>query len=209
MARYDLARFRRDQGITQKQLADILQVTQGFMSSVENGRNPFPEERRKLFDEAFPTVDLERYRQIEDVALALKLTEDQKRMDFILDVQRAIADVLSQAGLNQITFSENGGTNQACDAHELERLRDTMAALERRNDELNAEVSRLRSDNARLHGDNEILQAKLLESNSKFSESSGRLFTANERIYELQEENMTLRRQVFDLEAAKKNPRKK
>lgn len=45
MARYDLKSLRADLGITQSQLADALSVSQGFLCSVEKGRNPFPDER--------------------------------------------------------------------------------------------------------------------------------------------------------------------
>lgn len=67
MAKYDLARFRREHNLTQKQLAEILKVTQGFMSAVENGRAPFPDERRKDFEAAFPGVDLDDYRSLESL----------------------------------------------------------------------------------------------------------------------------------------------
>lgn len=45
MARYNLKSLRADLGITQSQLADALNVSQGFLCSVERGRNPFPDER--------------------------------------------------------------------------------------------------------------------------------------------------------------------
>ncbi len=61
MAKYDLQKFRRERSLTQIQLAKALGVSQGFLSGMETGRNPFPEERRKNFAEAFPDVDLEAY----------------------------------------------------------------------------------------------------------------------------------------------------
>lgn len=61
MARYDLKRLRTDQKITQKELADKLKVTQGFLSSVEKWRNPFPDERIDDLQKVFPDVDLTEY----------------------------------------------------------------------------------------------------------------------------------------------------
>lgn len=61
MAKYDLQKFRRERNMTQIQLAKALGVSQGFLSGMETGRNPFPDERRKNFTEAFPDVDLEAY----------------------------------------------------------------------------------------------------------------------------------------------------
>lgn len=62
MAKFNLSQLRKDVGITQKDLADILEVSQGFMSSVESGRNPFPDERIGKLLAAFPAIDLDMYR---------------------------------------------------------------------------------------------------------------------------------------------------
>ena len=83
MAKYDLAKFRRDHGLTQKQLAEALNVTQGFLSSVENGRTPFPEERKKDFELKFPEVDLEDYRSIDDYAEEIKEMDGEERQEFL------------------------------------------------------------------------------------------------------------------------------
>lgn len=61
MARYDFTKLRKDLKITQKELADKLGLSQGFLSSVENGRNPFPDERVDDLQSAFPDVNLEEY----------------------------------------------------------------------------------------------------------------------------------------------------
>lgn len=61
MARYDLKRLRTDHKITQKELADRLKVTQGFLSSVEKWRNPFPDDRIDDLQKVFPDVDLTEY----------------------------------------------------------------------------------------------------------------------------------------------------
>ncbi len=66
MARYDLKRLRTDQKITQKELADRLKVTQGFLSSVEKWRNPFPDDRIDDLQKVFPDVDLTEYEVSEE-----------------------------------------------------------------------------------------------------------------------------------------------
>ena len=53
--------MRKEHGKTQKQLAHDLGITQGFLSSVENGRNPFPDERVEDLRKVFPGVDLTEY----------------------------------------------------------------------------------------------------------------------------------------------------
>lgn len=65
MARYDFAKLRKEHGIQQKELADAAGVSQGFMSSIENGRNLFPEERWQLLYERFPDINFEAYKIIE------------------------------------------------------------------------------------------------------------------------------------------------
>lgn len=61
MARYDLPKLRKTLNMTQKELARLLKVTQGFLSSVENGRNPFPDDRVDDLQSVFPDVDLSDY----------------------------------------------------------------------------------------------------------------------------------------------------
>lgn len=66
MARYDFKRLRKENKIKQSEICDAVGVTQGFFSSVENGRNPFPEDRVSRLHQAFPKVDFEKYRIAED-----------------------------------------------------------------------------------------------------------------------------------------------
>lgn len=61
MARYDLPRLRKTLNMTQKELAGLLKVSQGFLSSVENGRNPFPDDRVDDLQGVFPKEDLSDY----------------------------------------------------------------------------------------------------------------------------------------------------
>ena len=61
MARYDLPKLRKTLNMPQKELARLLNVTQGFLSSVENGRNPFPDDRVDDLQSVFPDVDLSDY----------------------------------------------------------------------------------------------------------------------------------------------------
>lgn len=61
MARFDLTRLRKEHGITQKELAEKLGLSQGFLSSVESHRNSFPEERVKDLQSIFPDTNLADY----------------------------------------------------------------------------------------------------------------------------------------------------
>lgn len=61
MPRYNIANLRKDAGMTQQELARRLNLSQGFLSSVETGRNPFPTERIDDLKNIFPDIDLENY----------------------------------------------------------------------------------------------------------------------------------------------------
>lgn len=61
MARYDLPRLRKKKNMTQRQLAEALGLSQGFLSSVESGRNPFPDERIDDLQSIFPEENIEDY----------------------------------------------------------------------------------------------------------------------------------------------------
>lgn len=65
MAHYDLKRLRKERGLTQQELAKRLNLSQGFLSSVEAGRNLFPDERVDDLQSLFPELNLEDYETAE------------------------------------------------------------------------------------------------------------------------------------------------
>lgn len=76
MARFDLARLRKTLKITQKELAETLNITQGFLSSVENGRNPFPDDRVDDLRKAYPQIDLSDYEGMPEPKSASSIGSD-------------------------------------------------------------------------------------------------------------------------------------
>lgn len=61
MARVNLKNFRKEQNITQKMLAGILGVSQGFLSNVECGRAPLPADKLNIILEHFHLESLDAY----------------------------------------------------------------------------------------------------------------------------------------------------
>ena len=47
MRTLDLQRIRKDFNVTQKALADMLNINQSFLSNIENGRSPLPYDKRQ------------------------------------------------------------------------------------------------------------------------------------------------------------------
>lgn len=72
MAQYDLKRLRKEKGLTQQELAKHLNLSQGFLSSVEAGRNPFPDERVNDLQSLFPDLNLEDY-EVTEIAKVAKM----------------------------------------------------------------------------------------------------------------------------------------
>lgn len=133
MARYRLLELRKEHGKTQKQLAHDLGITQGFLSSVENGRNPFPDERVEDLRKLFPGVDLTEYEIPEDdYPRYLETIGSNNRFS---EVRINDPDTLRQ--MLELLERVNRDTDKAkdCDEDEIKRLREENARLSHRLDE--------------------------------------------------------------------------
>ena len=53
MSRIDLVKLRKRAGMSQRELADILQVQPSFLSAIENGKSRMPEEKLEKLREIF------------------------------------------------------------------------------------------------------------------------------------------------------------
>lgn len=67
MAKYDIKKLRQESKMRQQDLAKALGVSQGFLSSIENGKNLFPYDRIDLLQRAFPDKDIEKYELLDDI----------------------------------------------------------------------------------------------------------------------------------------------
>lgn len=136
MARYRLLELRKEHGKTQKQLAHDLGITQGFLSSVENGRNPFPDERVEDLRKAFPGVDLTEYEvPEEEYPRYLETVGSNNRFSEVRindpETLRQMLEMLER--VNRDTEKEKNG-----DDEEIKRLREENARLSRQLDEQRA-----------------------------------------------------------------------
>lgn len=157
MARYRLLELRKEHGKTQKQLAHDLGITQGFLSSVENGRNPFPDERVEDLSKVFPGVDLTEYEVPEE------------------DYPRYLETVGSNNRFSEIRINDPDTLRQMLEL--LERVnRDTDKAKDCDEDE----IKRLREENARL-------SHRLDESRNKYDDCRDREIDLREEIWRLRE----------------------
>lgn len=162
MTTYDLTKFRRDFNLTQKQLAEALNVTQGFLSSVENGYTPFPEERRKDLESQFPDVDLNDYRvQNDDIDDLNDLPIMKMRKRFKHFITRSIndGDITDDSDSKDIDKVQTPDKVHALEAA-MDGLKIENESLKTKNDELRDKLHETRNQVFELQ--NEILRLKSL-----------------------------------------------
>lgn len=61
MSRFDIAKLRKEKGMSQGELAGLLQMTQSFLSAIENGKSPLPIEKEERLCEIFNLKNLDEY----------------------------------------------------------------------------------------------------------------------------------------------------
>lgn len=83
MGVYDIRRFRVDKGIKQSELADILSVTQPYISEVEKGKKPLSKEAEEIILSMYPdflTYKAEEEQSDDLVSNLIKIVDKQAEM---------------------------------------------------------------------------------------------------------------------------------
>lgn len=168
MARFDISRLRKENGMSQSELAGLLQMTQSFLSAIENGKSPLPIEKEEKLCEIF-NID-----NLNDYVLDKKGESEDKKLTDMTD-----SDLFNQL-LSR--FHKQAHSEEAHHHHhdhhlridELQEKVDLLFArndaLMLRNDNLSADNDRLRSEIdtyrgeiERLRAENYSLKTKLLD----------------------------------------------
>lgn len=192
MAKYDLQKFRRERSLTQIQLAKALGVSQGFLSGMETGRNPFPEERRKNFAEAFPDVDLEDYRlpEKEPVTVTTTLHEDiEAAREGIQKIVREIRNETEDDKREDAAEQEKAAHRRS---PEFKKYLDAVTYLFRSNNPdfelstMKETLAELLEENDNLHKWNDELRAKADGLRESLDESRNELFKMQQEVIRLQ-----------------------
>lgn len=148
MRRIDIAKLRKMAGLTQRELADKIDIHQSFLSSIENGRSRLPENKLEKIKEIVGIDNLDDY-MIEEsepdhasVARTQHVHENQPNDSItkLLEHFHAIAHQ-NDKSIHQ---------NEAKLAQRIESLTERNERLSQRVDELRDEVDRLRDENYRL-----------------------------------------------------------
>ncbi|MDE6769252.1 MAG: helix-turn-helix domain-containing protein [Muribaculaceae bacterium] len=150
MGRIDLVKLRKRAGMSQRELADRLQVRPSFLSAIENGRSRMPEEKLEKIKEIFELNSLEEY-MIEEATETLipqhshipPHTHTNEQSDSITQFLNHFHDLAHQ----------RDKTTSAPDADTIARIDFLMKRNDRlseRVDDLRDEVDKLREENLRL-----------------------------------------------------------
>lgn len=128
MPRIEIARLRKDHSMSQNELAQHLQITQSFLSAIENGKSPLPVEKEEKLLEIFNLKDLSAY-----TVDYIQPAENTKKVTDMSD-----SDLFNQL-LNR--FHQQAHSREESHHHHdhhdrISHLEETMATLLAHNDRL-------------------------------------------------------------------------
>lgn len=152
MGRFDISRLRKEKGMSQRELANLLQITQSFLSAIENGKSPLPVEKEEKLCEIFKLYNLEEY------VIPKRDTETKREIDELTDT-----DLFNQL-LNRFhrqAHSMEDDHHHHSHHEEIEALKMKINDLFARNDVLFKATQSLMQRNDRLSADNDKLRKEI------------------------------------------------
>lgn len=155
MNKIDLVRLRKRAGMSQRDLADMLQVRPSFLSAIENGKSRLPEEKVEKIKEIFELDSLDEY-IIEDSAETVVPPHIH-----LAEPNDSLTQLLNH--FHDLAHQRNKNTS-AQDPETLERI----DFLSRRNDRLSERVDNLRDEVDRLREENLRLKELLIKNGIPF-----------------------------------------
>lgn len=144
MPRFDIAKLRKVNGMSQNELANLLQITQSFLSAIENGKSPLPIEKEERLCEIFGLENLK------DYIVDKKFSQNENQLTDMTD-----SDLFNQL-LNRFHKQAHSSESEHHhhDHHEkidelqkkIDHLFNRVDTLMQRNDSLSADNDRLRKE---------------------------------------------------------------
>ena len=144
MPRYDITRLRKENGMSQSELANQLQITQSFLSAIENGKSPLPIEKEGKLCEIFGLHTLN------DYMLDRKSDNEGKKLTEMTD-----SDLFNQllSRFHKQAHSEESEHHHHDHHERIEEIQQKLESLYNRNDALMIRNDNLSSDNDRLRAE--------------------------------------------------------
>lgn len=143
MSRIDLVRLRKRAGISQRELADMLQVRPSFLSAIENGKSRIPEEKINRILEIFELDNLDGFIIEEEVE-----THPMASHTHIMDQGDSFTHLLThfhEMAHKNYPVAEDSGMKSR-----IEYLEKRADRLSERLDAIRDEADALRKENLRL-----------------------------------------------------------
>ena len=143
MARIDISRLRKENGMSQNELANLLQMTQSFLSAIENGKSPLPIDKEERIREIFGKSDLN------DYILDRKNSTDKNLMEM------TDSDLINQllSRFHKQAHSEESEHHHHDHHQKIEELEQKLDSMFARNDALMLRNDNLSNDNDRLRAE--------------------------------------------------------
>lgn len=144
MPRFDISRLRKEKGMSQSELANQLQITQSFLSAIENGKSPLPIEKEEKLCEVFGLSNLN------DYILDKKIEEAETRLTEMTD-----SDLFNQL-LSRFHKQAHSAESEHHHRNHHQKIEDLQQQLDKmftridmmlqRNDSLSSDNDRLRNE---------------------------------------------------------------
>lgn len=140
--------------MSQNELAQHLQITQSFLSAIENGKSPLPTEKEARILEIFSLHDLSGYTS-DSISEKQKSIADMSEGDLIRQLlnrfysQTQVKEVDARVQQCNDRIKELEQRNSDIMRH-ADNILQRNERLNQRNDELRAQVDELRDENFRL-----------------------------------------------------------
>ncbi len=156
MKRIDFVRLRKRAGVSQRELADLLQVRPSFLSAIENGKSRMPEEKLDKIKEIFELDSLDDY-MIEDHADKIVPPHSHP-----IDQTDALTQLLNH--FHDLAHQKER-EHSSLDADSMARIE----FLSKRNDRLSDRIDNLRDEVDALRQENLKLKELLLQNGIQYS----------------------------------------
>lgn len=169
MPRYDISRLRKEKGMSQSELANLLQMTQSFLSAIENGKSPLPVEKEEKLCEIFGLHDLKEY-----ISDRKGVSDDTNLADLTdSDLFNQLLNRFHKQAHSAESEHHHHDHHQRIDdlQQKVEALFSRNDALMLRNDSLSADNDRLRAEIDDYRRELEKLRAENYELRTKIIES--------------------------------------
>ena len=150
MSKLDLVRLRKRAGMSQKELADLLQVRPSFLSAIENGKSRLPEEKLEKIKDIFELSRLDDY-MIEETAETIVPPHTH-----VSDQSDTLAQLLNH-------FHDLAHQRAGKPSPRDEEMEARIDFLSKRNDRLSERVDSLRDEIDSLRKENLALKELLLK----------------------------------------------